>query len=75
MVASGIAQLLGESDKTSIRIVVHEGREPAANRSELKRPGCASEFESVHGLIAVPVPGSASLEAVRQYLEEAVAAG
>lgn len=65
---------VGESDNSLIRIIVPKGADVAGLRSALERLECGSEFLPAYGLIAVNVPGNASLKAVLHYLEEAVAA-
>ena len=63
------------SGNSLLRVVLFDGHDPSALRSDLAKLGCSTELSHLPSLVAVNVPQSVKIESVRQVLDSGSAHG
>jgi hypothetical protein len=63
-------EVVRPSAHSTLRVIVYDEAEVAQVRSRFKEMGCSTELSHIPGLIAIDVPPTVSLEALKPILEE-----
>lgn len=63
------------SGNSLVRVVFFDGHDPSSLRSDLAKLGCSTEQSHLQSLIAVNVPSTVKIDAVRTLLDEGCSKG